>query len=95
MGAAADAVGYDAGTNIKGVKYHILVDTLGLLLNVAVHRADIQDRDGTALVLDKATRARFPFIRVIFADGGYQGNVAATKVRDAGDWRLEIVKHSD
>ncbi|QCO06125.1 IS4/IS5 family transposase (plasmid) [Azospirillum argentinense] len=80
---------------MKGVKYHILVDTLGLLLNVAVHRADIQDRDGTALVLDKATRALFPFIRVIFADGGYQGDVAAAKVSDAGDWRLEIVKRSD
>jgi len=70
-----------------------------LLLNVAVHCADIQDRDGTALVLDKATRALFPFIQVIFADifadGGYQGDVAATKVSDAGDWRLEIVKRSD
>ncbi|WP_286192295.1 transposase [Roseomonas genomospecies 6] len=68
----------------------ILVDTLGLLLNVAVHRADVQDRDGTALVPDKTTRSRFPFLQVIFADGGYQGNVAATKVRDTGDWRLEI-----
>jgi hypothetical protein len=25
---------------------HILVDTLGLLLNVIVHPADVQDRDG-------------------------------------------------
>lgn len=32
---------------------------------------------------------------MIFADGGYQGGVAATKVRDAGDWQLEIVKRSD
>jgi len=47
------------------------------------------------LVLDKATRALFPFIRVIFADGGYQGTVAATKVMDIGDWRLQIVKRSD
>jgi hypothetical protein len=28
---------------IKGRKRHILVDTLGLLLNVVVHPADIQD----------------------------------------------------
>lgn len=49
-GPAADPVGYDAGKKIKGARYHILVDTLGLLLNVAVHRADIQGRDGTALV---------------------------------------------
>src|SRR5438067_816422 len=35
-------------------KRHILVDTLGLLLNVVVHPADVQDRDGARLVLDRA-----------------------------------------
>lgn len=94
-GPASDPVGYDAGKKIKGVKYHILVDTLGLLLSVAVHHAGIQDRDGAALVLDKKTRALFPFIRVIFADGGYQGPVAATAVGKTGDWQLSIVKRSD
>lgn len=72
-----------------------MVDTLGLLLNVVVHHAGIQDRDGAALVLDKTTQARFPSIQVIFADDGYQGPVAAAKVGEAGDWRLEIVKRSD
>lgn len=90
-----DAVGYDAGKKIKGVKYHILIDTLGLLLNVVVHPANIQDRDGAALVLDQRTRALFPFIQVIFADGGYQGEAAAAKIAEAGTWRLEIVKRSD
>lgn len=51
------------------VKYHTLVDTLGLLLTIAVHRADIQDRDSTAPVLDKVPRALFPFLQMIFADG--------------------------
>ena len=46
-------------------------------------------------MLDKATRARLPSIQVIFADGGYQGPVAAAKVAQVGDWRLEIVKRSD
>lgn len=32
---------------------------------------------------------------MIFADGGYQGEVAASKVKEAGDWQLEIVKRSD
>jgi hypothetical protein len=58
-------VGYDAGKKVKGVKYQILVDTLGLMLNIVVHPADIQDRDGAALVLDKKTRQTFPFIEVI------------------------------
>ena len=36
----------DEGEKIKGRKRHILVDTLGLLLSVVVHSADVQDRDG-------------------------------------------------
>jgi hypothetical protein len=66
-----DPSGYDAGKKVTGRKRHILVDTLGLLLSVAVHAADIQDRHGVTLVLDKRTRALFPFIERIFADAGY------------------------
>jgi transposase len=66
-----------------------------LLLCVAVHAANIQDRDGAALVLDKQTRAMFPFIIKIFADGGYQGERAAGHLGKTGTWSLEIVKRSD
>jgi hypothetical protein len=72
-----DPQGYDSGKKVTGRKRHILVDTLGLLLSVAVHPADIQDRDGAAFVLNASTRALFPFIERIFADGGYQGPRAA------------------
>jgi hypothetical protein len=34
-------------------KRHILVDVMGLLLMVVVHAADIQDRDGAKLVMEK------------------------------------------
>jgi transposase len=94
-GARIDPVGYDAGKKTKGVKYHILVDTLGLLAMVIVHAANIQDRDGAALVLDKRTRAMFPFITKVFADGGYQGERVAALLRDTGTWTLDIVKRSD
>ena len=33
--------GYDAGKKIMGRKRHILVDTLGLILAVVVHRAHV------------------------------------------------------
>ncbi len=62
---------------IPGRKRHILVDTLGLLLNVVVRSADVQDRDGARFVLDQPTRRLFPFIERIFADAGYQGAKAA------------------
>ena len=34
-------MGYDAGKRVKGRKRHIIVDTLGNLLGVVVHAANI------------------------------------------------------
>jgi transposase len=90
-----DPQGYDAGKKVTGRKRHILVDTLGLLLSVAVHPADIQDRDGVAFVLNASTRALFPFIERIFADGGYQGPRAAEAAAATGKWIIEIVKRNE
>ena len=75
--------GYDAGKKVNGRKRHILVDTLGLLLVLVVHTADIQDRDGLALVC-RRLRRRFPWLRLIFADGGYQGETAACAAAQEG-----------
>ena len=85
--------GFDAGKKVKGSKRHILVDTLGLLLCVVVHAANIQDRDGAKLVLSKAKNL-FPRLRLIWADGGYAGKLIAW-VSSACGWVLEIVKRSD
>jgi transposase len=65
------------------------------LLNVVVHPADVQDRDGARLVLDRRTRRLFPFIKRIFADAGYQGPKYADAVAKTGTWRLEIVKRNE
>ena len=89
-----DPQGYDAGKKVTGRKRHILVDTLGLLLSVVVHPADIQDRDGAHEVLRQARRS-FPFIERIFADAGYQGPRAALAAADTGSWTLEIVKRTE
>lgn len=62
------------------------------MLRAVVHPACVQDRDGAALVLDRRTRRRFPFIDVVFADQGYQGPKAAKAVARAGSWKLEIVR---
>jgi|SRR6516164_8360212 hypothetical protein len=90
-GSWLDPSGYDAGKKIKGRKRHILVDTLGLLLNAVVHSADVQDRDGALHLLRRARRL-FPFIKRIFADGGYAGERMARVVWRTGAWKLEIVK---
>ncbi len=93
-GSWLDPSGYDAGKKVKGRKRHILVDTLGLLLNVVVHPADVQDRDGAFHLLRRARRL-FPFIERIFADGGYAGRKMALTVWRTGAWRLQVVKRSD
>jgi putative transposase len=85
--------GYDAGKKVNGRKRHLLVDTLGLVLMVVVHAANIQDRDGARLLLEKA-RGRFPRLRLIWADGGYTGKLVDW-VKTLCLWVLEIVKRSD
>jgi len=81
--------GYDAGKKVNGRKRHLLVDTLGLLLMVIVHAANIQDRDGAKLLLEKA-KGRFPRLRLIWADGGYAGKLVDW-VNTVCQWVLEIV----
>ena len=82
--------GHDAGKKIAGRKRHVLVDTLGLVLVIVVHAADVQDRDGLALVC-RRLRRRFPWLRLIFADGAYQGETAACAAAQEG-LRLAIVR---
>ncbi len=81
--------GYDAGKKIKGRKRHALVDTDGRGLVLEPHKADIQDRDGAGPLL-KASRASFPFIEKVFADGGYAGE----RVARATSIAVEIVRKS-
>jgi len=78
--------GYDAGKKVNGRKRHIITDTVGNLLEVVVHAADIQDRDGAKLVLEKLTAATRAHLLKIWADGGYRGRLI--------DWvqeQLEII----
>ena len=67
---------------------------MGLLLNVVVHSADVQDRDGAFNLLRRA-RGLFPFVERIFANGGYAGLKMAVTVRRAGVWSLQITKRSN
>jgi hypothetical protein len=45
-----------------------------LLIHAVVHAADIQDRDGGALVM-ATLFGMYPFLLKLYADGGYQGPV--------------------
>jgi putative transposase len=78
---------------VTGRKRHILVDTQGLLLAIVVHAANVQDRDGAKQVLG-AIRKRFSRLRIIWADGGYTGELIAWAKR-IGKWTLDIVRRDE
>ena len=63
--------GYDAGKKINGRKRHIVVDTLGLILSVVVHAANIQDQEGAKLVLH-GIKDMYETLKVIFGDSAYK-----------------------
>jgi putative transposase len=64
-----------------------------LLLEVVVHPADVQDRDGAKLVFDRA-KDKYPELQLVWADGGYRGKLIEW-TRENCDWTLEIVKRTD
>jgi putative transposase len=64
-----------------------------MVLNVVVHTADIQDRDGAKLVL-RRMRKQFYQLKIIWADGGYAGKLVLWAKRYL-HWTIEIVKRSD
>ena len=64
-----------------------------MLLGVEAIPASVQDRDGAAALIKK-TRRLFPFVKHVFADGGYSGDKLATDLA-AQKVTLEIVKRTD
>jgi transposase len=86
--------GLDAGRKIKGRKRHLLTDTAGILIAGIVHEASIQDRNGAPALL-ALIRSAFPWLRHVFADGGYAGKKLKTALASIGQWTIEIVKRAD
>ena len=70
----SDGVGYDAGKKTKGRKRHLMTDTLGNVLEVVVHGADIQDRVGGKSLINKMANI-FVTLRRVWADGAYIGRI--------------------
>ncbi len=85
--------GFDAGKKIKGIKRHIIVDTLGMVLAVVIQSASVQDRDGAVDVVNKLCESWKKVVK-IFADGGYRGqliNIIKAKFKI----ELEIIKRDE
>ncbi len=78
---------------MNGRKRHILVDTMGLLLAVVVHAANIQERDGARYLLTYIADW-LPRVHTIVADGGYAGKLVGW-VRQTFGWALAVIKRTD
>lgn len=72
------------------------MDTLGLVIAVVVHAANIQDRDGAKMLLS-LIQEKVLRLRLIWADGGYAGKLLrwVSAMRPTNPLTLEIVKRSD
>jgi len=66
--------GYDGGKKIKGRKRHIVVDSLGLLMAVAITSAALDDGKAAPLVLRKLKAAAYPRLEVILGDNKYHSH---------------------
>lgn len=82
--------GYDAGKKIQGRKRHMVVDTLGFIIALVVHPANVQDQDGAKEVLIKAKK-RFPNLKLLWADSAYKRNYLPDWAWLALNFVLEII----
>jgi transposase len=90
---SSESKGFDAGKKIKGIKRHIIVDTLGLVLAIVIQSASVQDRDGAGEVIRQMQQI-YRQVTLLFADGGYRGKLIAW-VKSMFKIRLKIVKRHE
>jgi len=87
--------GYDSHKKVTGRKRHILVDVMGLVLTVLVHKASIQERTGAKSLLKRARKKGFQRLALIWADGGYSGQPMMDWVWNLAGWILQVVQRAE
>jgi putative transposase len=89
---AGGARGYDGGKQLTGVKRHIVVDTLGLLLAVAVAAASADDGTSAPAVLGRLTAEHRARRELLWADRKYHNHRLDRRLKrtEAGH-RIEVV----
>lgn len=88
---SAPESGFDGGKLIKGRKRPIVVDTIGCLIIVLVHAANVYDGRAAREVLT-ALFSGVDTIKKIWADGAYKGEEFIRWVKEKFDCILEVVE---
>ena len=88
--------GYDGGKKIRGVKRHIVVDTLGLLLVVAVSAASADDGTYAPEVLRRLSSEQTVRLKEVRADGKYRNHHLDAYLEDSkAGYRIVLVERPD
>ena len=82
--------GIDGHKKINGVKRHILVDTMGLLLTVVVTAASVTDAKAAREVFQRATAEGLPRLAKVLGDHVYGNEGLPEWTADNTTFRLEI-----
>ena len=82
--------GIDGHKKINGVKRHILVDTMGLLLAVVVTAASVTDAKAAREVFQRATAEGLPRLAKVLGDHVYGNEGLPEWTADNTTFRLEI-----
>lgn len=88
---SAQESGFDGGKSIKGRKRHIVVDTIGYVIIVLIHAANIHDSRAAREVLT-ALFSVVDTLKKIWADGAYKGEEFIQWVKEQFDCVFEVVK---
>lgn len=90
------AAGYDGGKKVKGRKRHIIVDSLGLLLAVAITSANCDDGTYASKVLSQLDLEKLPRLKVIFGDNKYNNKrLQKWLAKTQAPYRLEVAKRQE
>jgi putative transposase len=73
--------GYEGGKRIKGIKRHVIVDSMGLLVDVSVTRPTYMTKGAVKVLQKYKKRAKQPRVKKIVGDQGYRGEMLKGFVR--------------
>jgi transposase len=90
----AEEKGYDGGKRVSGIKRHLGTDTQGLPHGIEVTTADVTDRDG-AIIMVEREKENLSDVEKMLTDGSYTGEDFATRLKDIIGAEVEVVKRNE
>ena len=90
--SGGEAIGRDNAKNVDGRKRHIIVDSLGLLLAVAVTAANVDDAAAAPEVLRQLADQPLSKLQRVYADTKYHNHALYGWVAENGFYELDIVR---